>query len=104
MSSNLPGEVIVFILNVDLDVKPGSEKTLENIFSTVFVSAISKQKGFSSTQLLRPREAGAAYRLVIQFQSQDLQQKWVAQPLHQEVWPQMEANFSKYSVHNYDSI
>ena len=104
MSSNLPGEVIVFVLNVDLDVKSGSEKSLENIFGTVFIPAISKQEGFSSTQLLRPRESGAAYRLVIQFQKQDLQQKWVAQPLHQDVWPQMEANFSNYSVHIYDSV
>lgn len=94
----------MFVLNVDLDVKSGSEKSLENIFGTVFVPAISKQEGFSSTQLLRPREFGAAYRLVIQFQSQNLQQKWVAQSLHQEVWPQMESNFNKYSVHNYDSV
>jgi heme-degrading monooxygenase HmoA len=104
MFSNLPGEVIVFILNVDLDVKPGSEKSLENVFKTVFIPAISKQEGFSSTQLLRPRDSGAAYRLVIQFQNQELQQKWVAQPLHQDVWPQMETNFSKYSVHNYDTV
>ena len=94
----------MFVLNVDLDVKSGSEKSLENVFGTVFVSAISKQEGFSSTQLLRPREFGAAYRLVIQFINQELQQKWVAQPLHQEVWPQLEANCSKYSVHNYESV
>ena len=65
---------------------------------------ISQQEGFSGAQLLRPRDSGAAYRLVIEFQSQELQQKWVAQPLHQEVWPQMEANCSKYSVSNYDSV
>jgi heme-degrading monooxygenase HmoA len=104
MSSNLPGEVIVFVLNVDLDVKSGSEEGLKNIFRTVFVPAISTQEGFSNTQLLRPRDFGEAYRLVIQFQNQELQQKWVAQSLHREVWPQMEPNFNKYSVHNYDSV
>jgi heme-degrading monooxygenase HmoA len=96
--------VIVFILNVDLDVKSSSEKSLENIFKTVFLLAISKQEGFSRTQLLRPHKAGEAYRLFIEFDSQSSQQKWVAQPLHQEVWPQMEANFDNYSVQNFDSV
>jgi heme-degrading monooxygenase HmoA len=104
MSSSLPGEVIVFILNVDLYVKSGSDKGLENIFKDNFVPAISKQDGFSRTQLLRPRESESPYRLVIEFQSLELQQKWVAQPLHQDVWSQMGAHFSKYSAHNYDSI
>jgi heme-degrading monooxygenase HmoA len=96
--------VIVFILNVDLDVKSGKEQNLESFFRTVFVPAISKQEGFSRTQLLRPHDSGAPYRLFIEFQNQALQQKWVSQPLHLEIWPQMEANFDKYSVHNYDSV
>jgi heme-degrading monooxygenase HmoA len=94
----------VFILNVDLDVKSGSEQNLLNTFKTVFVPAISKQEGFYRTQLLRPHDSGAAYRLSIEFQSHALQQKWVAQPLHQEIWPQMEANFDSYSVHKFDSV
>ena len=94
----------MFILNVDLDVKPGSEQNLENTFRTIFVPAISKQDGFYRTQLLRPHNPGGAYRLSIEFQSHALQQKWVAQPLHQEIWPQMEANFNNYSVHNYDNV
>ena len=94
----------MFILNVDLDVKSGSEQALENTFRTVFIPAISKQEGFSRTQLLRPHASGTPYRLSIEFQTHALQHKWVAQPLHQEVWPQMEANFENYSVHNYDSV
>ncbi len=94
----------MFILNVDLNLKPGKEQSLENVFKTVFVPAISKQEGFSRTQLLLPHDAGAPYRLFIEFQSQAMQQKWVAAPLHQDVWPQMEANFENYSVHKYDSV
>lgn len=94
----------MFVLHVDLDVKSGSEKSLEAIFIAVFVPAISQQDGFSGTQLLRPLDSGAAYRLVIQFQNQELQQRWVTHPLHQEVWPQMEANFSEYSVHSFDNV
>jgi heme-degrading monooxygenase HmoA len=96
--------VIVFILNVDVDVKSGSEQSLENTFRTVFVPAISKQEGFSRTQLLRSQDSEPAYRLFIEFQNQAMQQKWVAQPLHQEVWPQMEASFEKYSVHKFESV
>ena len=94
----------MFVLNVDLNVKSGKEQSLENSFRTVFVPAISKQAGFSRTQLLRPQNAAEPYRLFIEFQNQAMQQKWVAAPLHQDVWPQMEANFENYSVHNYDSV
>lgn len=94
----------MFILNVDVDVKSGSEQSLENTFRTVFVPAISKQEGFSQTQLLRSQDPGPAYRLFIEFQNQAQQQKWVAQPLHQEIWPQMEANFNSYSVLKFDSV
>ncbi len=94
----------MFILNVDADVKSGSEQNLENVFRTVFVPAITKQEGFSRTQLLRPQETGTPYRLFIEFQTQAQQQKWVAQPLHQDVWPQMEANFNNYSVQKFDSV
>lgn len=94
----------MFVLNVDLEVKSGMGQNLENTFRTVFVPAISKQEGFSGTQLLRPHDSGAAYRLSIEFHNHALQQKWVAQSLHQEVWPQMEAHFNNYSVHNYDSV
>ena len=94
----------MFVLNVDLTVKSGSEQALEKTFKTVFVPAISQQEGFVRTELLRPTEAGGNYRLFIGFSTQPLQQKWVAQPLHQEVWPQMETNFSKYVVVTYNTV
>lgn len=94
----------MYLLNVDLTVKAGSELSLEKTFKTVFVPAITKQEGFSRTALLRPTETGSNYRLVIGFQNQTTQQKWVAAPLHQEVWPQMESNFSNYSVLTYNLV
>ena len=36
---------------------------------------------------------GGDYVLAIAFESQTLQQKWVATDLHTQVWSQMEANF-----------
>jgi heme-degrading monooxygenase HmoA len=94
----------MFVLNVDLNVKPESGQGLENTFQKIFVPAISQQEGIAQAELLRPNEAGADYRLVIGFSNQTLQQKWVAQPLHQEVWPQMEAHCNKYSVLTYNTV
>jgi heme-degrading monooxygenase HmoA len=94
----------MFVLNVDLNVKSGSEQALEKTFKTVFVPAISQQEGFIRTELLRPSETGGNYRLFIGFSAQPLQQKWVALPLHQEIWPQMEAHFDKYFVVTYNTV
>jgi heme-degrading monooxygenase HmoA len=94
----------MFVVIVDLSVKPDSEQTLQQIFKTIFLSAISEQKGFAGVQLLQPQDAGADYRLVIQFESQVLQQAWVATPLHERVWPQIEDCCSKYAVQKFTSV
>ena len=69
-----------------------------------FRPAISSQEGFRAVELLRPNKDGSAYRLSITFASQPLQQKWVATDLHQQVWPQIEAHSSGYSVADYTSV
>jgi heme-degrading monooxygenase HmoA len=94
----------MYLLNVDLHMKPGMESSLERTFSTVFLPAISKQEGFARAALLRPTAAGSDYRLVIGFASPALQQRWVASPLHQQVWPQMEDHFLKFDVLTYDLV
>lgn len=95
----------MFILNVDLNVKPGSQEPLEQTYKNIFVPAISQQEGFTRAELLRPNDAGTAdYRLVIGFENQTLQQKWVTVPLHQEIWPQMEGHCTKYSVQGYTMV
>ena len=94
----------MFVLNVDLNIKPGAGENLETTFRQVFIPAISQQEGFARAELLRPQDDGADYRLVIGFDNQPLQQKWVAAPLHQEVWPQVEAHTNNYSVQNYTLV
>jgi heme-degrading monooxygenase HmoA len=95
----------MFILHVDLSVKPGMTKALEGTYRDVFVPAISKQAGFSETKLLRAISSEAnSHRLVIAFESETLQKKWVATDLHQEVWPKMDANMVQFSVHNYETV
>jgi heme-degrading monooxygenase HmoA len=93
----------MFVLHLDMQVKPGSEPTLEQTFVTTFRPAISRQDGFRGVSLLRPSKNGQ-YRLTIAFDTQPLQQKWVATDLHQQVWPQMEAHCSAYSLQHYNAV
>jgi heme-degrading monooxygenase HmoA len=98
----------MFVLFVDMRVKPGSQQALEKTYTEVFRPAISRQEGFRDVELLRPNQApsgeGGEWRLRIAFESHALQKKWVAQDLHQEVWPQMENHFADYSVNDYTAV
>ena len=95
----------MFTLHVDLSVKPGMTKALEVTYRDIFVPAISKQLGFSETKLLKTISPEAhSHRLVIAFESEELQKKWVATDLHQQVWPKMDANMAQFSVHYYETI
>ena len=84
-------------LHVDLSVDPAKEQEMLKHFRTVFVPAASKQPGFINVKLIKLRSTpmgkapeGVNYRFVLNFQSEELRQKWVASPLHQKVWPPME--------------
>ena len=91
----------MFLLHVDLKLKPEACKALETTYAEVFRPAISMQRGFREVRLLRPVEDESDYRLIIGFDDQASQQQWVATSLHQEVWPQMEAHCSEYSVRQF---
>ena len=94
----------MFVLFVDMRVKPGSPQALEKTYVEVFRPAISHQEGFRGVELLRPNRAGGEYRLSIAFESHPLQKKWVATDLHQDVWPQMENHCADYSVYDYTAV
>jgi len=98
----------MFVLFVDMKIKPGSEQALAKTYSETFQPAISRQEGFRGVELLRPNPGqdkhGGEYRLRIAFETHPLQQKWVATDLHQEVWSQMESHFAGYSVAHYTSV
>ncbi len=94
----------MFVLHVNLQVKPGSEQDLEKTYVKTFRPAISQQDGFRAVDLLRPREEANSYVLSLAFDDQALQQKWVASDLHQKVWPLMEGLCASYSVERYDAV
>ena len=88
----------MFVLHVDMAIKPDSREVLKKIYLEIFKPALSAQEGFDSVSLLFPVEKDDEYRLSIAFDQQASQQKWVATDLHQQVWPQMEEQFVRYSV------
>jgi heme-degrading monooxygenase HmoA len=94
----------MFVLFVDIKLRPGSQQTLEKTYAEIFRPAITGQEGFRGVELLRSNHDGGEYRLSIAFESHALQKKWVATDLHQEVWPQMEGQCADYSVTDYTSV
>ena len=98
-------------LHVDLEVDPARESELASTFRDRFRPAIRKQPGFVEVKLLKLQAAvaGAAparskYRLLIAFASEEQRKKWVATPLHQEVWPAIERTLTgaKYTALLYE--
>jgi heme-degrading monooxygenase HmoA len=94
----------MFVLFVDMKLKPGVQPELEKTYTETFRPAISQQEGFRGVELLRPNKAGGDWRLSIAFESRELQKKWVALDLHQVVWPQLQSFFVDFSVNDYTSV
>ena len=91
-------------LHVDLQLQPGAGPELEKTFCDVFRPAISAQPGFSAVALLHSTPEADHYRLVIEFQSEELRLNWVATALHQQVWSKMEAHCASYSVKKFTVV
>jgi len=94
----------MFVLHVELQVKPGAEQDLEKTYNETFRPAISQQEGFQAVGLLRPLDEAKNYILTILFEDRARQQKWVASDLHQQVWSQMESLCAGYVVNGYDTV
>ena len=93
----------MFILHVDIVLKPSARESLSRTFRDKFMPAISIQPGYVSAMLLRPVEINEVdNRLVIEFENHQTQQTWVATDLHQRVWPEMEASIEQYAVRSFE--
>ncbi len=99
-------------LHVDLAVDPAKEQEMLHTFRNIFRPAAAKQPGFIDAKMLKLRTAlqgkapaGANYRFVLSFQSEELRQKWVASDIHKHAWPMMEKTLTSkdYTVLLYDS-
>src|ERR1700730_7900684 len=98
-------------LHVDLAVDPAKEQEMLHNFKTIFRPAAAKQPGYIDVQMLKLRTAvkgnapaGANYRFVLRYASEELRQKWVASAIHQKVWPTIENTLTSkdYIVLLYD--
>jgi len=83
-------------LFVEMEVDGKNEKEMLDNFHNVFVPEAKKHRGFISVKMLKFRKVmlGTArpvnYRFELEFESEELRQKWIASPEHKRVWPTVE--------------
>lgn len=80
-------------LHCDLEVDAAREASLLATYRGTFRPAIRRQAGFVNVKLLKLRTevmgsapSGCRYRLVINFETEEQRQAWIASDLHEQVW------------------
>src|SRR5690606_2723526 len=82
---------------VEMDVDPADEAQMLDLFHNQFVPEAVKHEGYIRVKLLKRRSVlqGTApettnYRFELEFENEELRQRWIASPGHQRVWPPIE--------------
>ena len=101
-------------LYVEMDVAPARERELLDTFERVFVPEAQKHPGYIRVKMLKRRAilqgtapANHNYRFELEFESEELRQKWIASSAHQRVWPPVERTMTTlkdYPVVLYDEV
>ena len=101
-------------LYVEMDVAAAREKEMLDIFHNTFVPEAVKHEGYIRVKMLKRRTIiqGTApmnhnYRFELEFESEELRQKWIASAEHQRVWPPVEKTMTTtkdYPVVLYDEV
>ena len=101
-------------LYVEMDVAPAREKEMLETFHDVFVPEAVKHQGYIRVKMLKRRAIlqGSAqphhnYRFELEFESEELRQRWIASAGHQRVWPPVERTMTTrkdYPVVLYDEV
>jgi len=101
-------------LYVEMEVAPGREREMLQAFHDTFVPEAVKHEGYIRVKMLKRRSIvqGTAppahnYRFELEFESEELRQKWIASAGHQRVWPLVERTMTTqkyYPVVLYDEI
>ena len=101
-------------LYVEMEVPPAREREMLEAFHTTFVPEAVKHDGFIRVKMLKRRTIiqGTApathnYRFELEFESEELRQKWIASAGHQRVWPLVERTMKiqkDYPVVLYDEV
>ena len=101
-------------LYVEMDVPAAREREMLETFHTIFVPEAVKHAGYIRVKMLKRRSIlqGTVppqhnYRFELEFESEELRQKWIASPAHQRVWPLVERTMTTqkdYPVVLYDEL
>jgi hypothetical protein len=97
-----------------MDVAPAREREMLDMFHSVFVPEAVKHQGYIRVKMLKRRTvlqgtapAAHNYRFELEFESEELRQKWIASAAHQRVWPPIEhmmTTVKDYPVVLYDEV
>ena len=101
-------------LYVEMDVAPAREREMLDTFHNVFVPEAVKHDGYIRVKMLKRRTilqgtapVGHNYRFELEFESEELRQRWIASAGHQRVWPTVERTMTTlkdYPVVLYDEV
>jgi hypothetical protein len=101
-------------LYVEMDVPAAREREMLDAFHNTFVPEAVKHDGYIRVKMLKRRSVvqGTApeaynYRFELEFESEELRQKWIASAPHQRVWPLVERTMKTqkdYPVVLYDEV
>ena len=101
-------------LYVEMDVAAAREREMLNTFHNIFVPEAVKHDGYIRVKMLKRRTilqgtapANHNYRFELEFESEELRQKWIASAGHQRVWPAVESTMTTlkdYPVVLYDEV
>ena len=101
-------------LYVEMDIAPAREREMLETFHNTFVPEAVKHEGYIRVKMLKRRTmiqgtapASHNYRFELEFESEELRQKWIASAGHQRVWPLVERTMTtqkNYPVVLYDEV
>ena len=101
-------------LYVEMDVPAAREREMLDTFHNTFVPEAVKHQGYIRVKMLKRRTVlmGTApsthnYRFELEFENEELRQKWIASAGHQRVWPLVERTMTtqkNYPVVLYDEV
>lgn len=101
-------------LYVEMDVAPAREREMLDLFHNQFVPEAVKHEGYIRVKMLKRRAViqGSVppthnYRFELEFENEELRQKWIASAAHQRVWPPVEKTMTTttdYPVVLYDEV
>jgi hypothetical protein len=101
-------------LYVEMDVAPAREREMLDTFHNVFVPEAVQHEGYIRVKMLKRRAIlqgtppeNHNHRFELEFESEELRQKWIASAGHQRVWPPVERTMTTlkdYPVVLYDEV